>query len=248
MKKWWVTLAASLTCLAIYFAISFLLRSMLIIQFGVRLFHAVQLTMLWASFGFIGASLILVAVENVAKRKCLAESRREQKLLAEQRAEEERLVDVRTTTPEAIRDNFERILRKNPKLDGVIEKCLDQMDSMDYKQARLQHLIDNNDALFATGAVDVLDQVETHLCGNFRNIINVFVAGGCNEGGVKPKSIDMDEVNEYLEANEAILNDVQELISQLTTYINDRNTNKSDLVQLDAWNEMVRDFLKGSLS
>ena len=247
MKKWWGFLAASLACL-MAFVMTFFLRSTLVIQFGIRLFHLAQYLALGAGVGFLGLALGSVAITKVSEQKLLAEKRREQKLLAERRAEEERDVDVRTTTPDAIRDNFERILRKNPGLDETIERCLDQMNRMDRQQARLQHLIDNNDALFATGAIDVLDQVETQLCGNFRNIINVFVAGGCNEGGVKPWSIDMDEVEEYLEANEATLRDVQKLIKRLTKLINDRNTTESGRAQLDAWNDMVKDFLKGSLS
>ena len=147
--------------------------------------------------------------------------------------------------PEKTRIRFEQLRRNNPALNGLVERCLKQMDSIDVYQARQKSLLEANEAIYLEDTIEVLDNSEKRMCRNFRNIINCCILV---EDTVKgEESLDREIIESSLSENEEELESVNTLLQYSVAYINNYNRNGvSDRSELDAWLKVMKNSMGGN--
>ena len=146
--------------------------------------------------------------------------------------------------PEKTRIRFEQLRRNNPALNGLVERCLKQMDSIDVYQARQKSLLEANEAIYLEDTIEVLDNSEKRMCRNFRNIINCCIL--VEDTGKGEESLDHEIIESSLAENEDELESVNTLLQYSVAYINNYNRNGvSDRSELDAWLKVMKNSMGG---
>lgn len=147
--------------------------------------------------------------------------------------------------PEKTRVRFEQLRRNNPSLSNLIDRCMEQMDTIDRYQMRHKSLLDANEAIYLEDTIEVIDGSEQRMCRNFRNIINCCIlVENTNEG---EEALDQEIIRSSLAENEEELKAVQTLLKYSVAYINNYNRNGvSDRRELDAWLKIMKDSMGGN--
>ena len=129
--------------------------------------------------------------------------------------------------------------RNNSKLSSLVDRCLAQMNRMDKLQERYETLLEANDAIYLQDTVGVINDAETRLCRNIRNIINCCIL--VEDGSSELSPFDVKIINQALQQNETELQNVDTLIHYAVSYINNYQQNGvTDMSELKAWLEVMR--------
>ena len=214
------------------FGAGFLAPSSMIVAFGVRALEGLKVI----SFGVCGIGGISLISGTIPAVAVTVQNRSRDRLLEDDRARDRKsFTDYAqdSLNPAKTRVRFEQLRAHNPKLNGLINRCVEQMDRIDAYQARHKSLIDANEAIYLQDTIEVIDASERRMCLNFRNIINCCILVE-DAGGVE--DLDHATVERSLKDNEEELSAVANLLRCSVAYINNYNRNGvSDRRELDAW-------------
>ena len=210
----------------------------LIVAVGIRAVHAMQI----AAFAAIGVGAAAVALGFVPNIKRLVESNNRQKMLHGKIAEKQKTFDAYakdSLNPAKNRERLDDLKESNPKLTPLVDRCVSQMNRMDKLQARYQTLLEANDATYLQNTVPVIDDAETRMCRNMRNIINCCIL--VEDGSDDLSEFDNQIIGKALSDNENELQNVDTLIHYAVNYINNYQQNGvTDMSELKAWIEVMR--------
>lgn len=141
--------------------------------------------------------------------------------------------------PVKTRERLTDLKENNPKLSQLIDRCLSQMDKMDKLQARYAALLSANDATYLDNTVTVIDDAETRMCRNMRNIINCCIL--VEDGSDDLSDFDNQIIAKSLADNDNELQNVDTLIHYAVNYINNYQQNGvTDMSELKAWIKVMR--------
>ena len=219
------------------FGASFLAPSSMIVAFGVRALAGLKVI----SFGVSGIGALSLVSGTIPAVAMSVQNRNQNRLLENNREMERKRFDEYahdSLNPAKTRIRFEQLRAHNPKLNGLINRCVGQMDRIDAYQARHRSLIEANEAIYLSDTIEVVDECERRMCLNFRNIINCCILVE-DAGGVE--DLDHATVEHSLKDNEEELNAVATLLRYSVAYINNYNRNGvSDRRELDAWLKIMK--------
>ncbi len=196
---------------------------------------------LGAGVGAIALGAVILLVSFIKKKS------KANKIKNVRREDEKNFSDYAkdSLNPEKTRVRFEQLRRNNPALNGLVERCLTQMDSMDVFQARQKSLLDANEAIYLEDTIEVLDNSERRMCRNFRNVINCCILIEDTKKG--EEALDRDIIETSLADNEDELESVNTLLKYSVAYINNYNRNGvSDRSELDAWLKVMKKSMGGN--
>ena len=141
--------------------------------------------------------------------------------------------------PVKTRERLDDLKENNASLSPIVDKCINQMDRMDKLQDRYKTLLDANDAIYLNNTISVIDDAETRLCRNIRNIINCCIL--VEDGSSELSDFDRQIIDKALRENESELENVNTLIHYAVNYINNYQQNGvTDMSELRAWIEVMR--------
>lgn len=210
----------------------------LIVGIGIRAIGALKTASIitaCAGAGITGLGFI----PNI--KNLIANSNR-QKMIEGKVAEKQKTFDAYakdSLNPLKTRERFADLKESNPKLTPLIDRCTGQMDRMDKLQARYQTLLSANDATYLDNTVSVIDDAETRMCRNMRNIINCCIL--VEDGSDELSEFDNQIIGKALGDNEQELANVDTLIHYAVNYINNYQQNGvTDMSELKAWIEVMR--------
>lgn len=216
-----------------------LLKDWLIICLGVRTFRTISVG------GLIATAICALAATVNGIPLAIAASRRrhEQELeLAQKRQQSQILADYTedSTNPDFTRKRLLYLREEMPGAEGLVQRCLSQMDEMDRLQAKQEFLIRANDASYLSDTIAVLDNVERRICRNFQNVVNICIATD------KIERLDMIEIEKYLKNNQKKLDDTSELLTASAKRINQYNAgdDRSAWDEVRSWIETIRSSLE----
>lgn len=208
-------------------------RPHLLIQIGIRALDGLKTVLIITSL--IGAGISTLSF--VPQIKNLIDSGKHKRLLKEsnekkQNAFEEYSKD--SLNPNKTRDRLATLKQNNTDLTEIVEKCLNQMDRMDNIQDRYTTLIQANDATYLNDTISAINDTETRLCHNIRNIINCCIL--VEDGSSTFSEFDMKIINKALNQNETELQNANKLTHYAVNYINNYQQNGiTDMNELNAW-------------
>lgn len=219
--------------------INTVMKDWLIIGYGIRAYVRTQRI----SGVIIIIGVLCLLCYGIFVLKWLCKQRRQEK--AVQRSRQDRsqvLVNyvADSLNPEYMRKRLELLGQENPEFQTLVNACLKQMDEMDSLQEKQNNLISLNDASYLRETANVLDNVERHICGNLRNIINLCIAADTND------DLDLRKVEQNLNNSQATLSDARSLIRASADWINQYNNdaNSSDTSEVERWLSVIRDSLR----
>lgn len=212
--------------------------SSLIVSAGVR-------TLTWLKIGgFVaaGAGVLTLAGGVVPDVIRLIASSSFQKRLDGEKAERRKTFDEYakdSLNPEKTRERLKDLKENNPKLSDLVDSCIQQMQRMDKLQERYQTLLAANDATYLESTVSVIDDAETRMCRNMRNIINCCIL--VEDSSEELSAFDQQIIWRAQEDNNNELSNVDTLIHYAVNYINNYQQNGvTDMSELKAWIEVMR--------
>lgn len=215
-----------------------LLKDWIIIGYGVRALGPVRIVGVVVMI--VGAIFTLVRGMSIIKmigQQKQQQKRRELSEKAKSRVLNDYAQD--SENPEFTRRRLKQLRTETPELENLVERCFDQMDAMDNLQEKQKALIEANDARYLKDTVVVLDNVERHLCRNFRNIVNLCIAAE------SVKQLDVDKVERRLMDNQKKLDNAKELLRASADWINQYDTAvDGDRSEVENWIAVIRDSLK----
>ena len=154
----------------------------LIVSIGVRAISTLKIVSIITAcvgggvfaLGFVPNVVNLISSSN--KKKMIKGKVEERKKTFDEYARD-------SLNPVKTRERLDDIKENNASLSPIVDKCINQMDRMDKLQDRYKMLLDANDAIYLNNTVPVIDDAETRLCRNIRNIINccILVEDGSSE-------------------------------------------------------------------
>lgn len=214
-------------------------RNRIIIEHGVRALSKVQF--FGSCMVVVGVLLLIVALMPIIQ--AILRSRQVRRQETERQTAKARMLASYaedSDNPELTRKWLEQMRQEMPDYRVVVDECLKQMDRMDDLQDKQEALINMNSAAYLRDTITVLLNVEKHICRNFRNIVNLCIAGNITfEHGFR------SNVQIILENNEKKLNDANELLKASADWINHYNQDKTgDRSELENWIAVIRDSLK----
>lgn len=210
----------------------------LIVSIGVRTIAALKTaSIITACVG--GGIFALGFVPNVKK---LISRSNSQKLLKGKEAQRQKTFDEYardSLNPEKTRERLADLKENNQSLAPIVDKCLGQMDRMDKLQERYKTLLEANDAIYLNDTVSVIDDAETRLCRNIRNIINCCIL--VEDGSSQLSDFDNEIIIRAESDNESELENVNTLIHYAVNYINNYQQNGvTDMSELKAWINVMK--------
>ena len=215
----------------------------LIVAIGVRAIQTLMIT----SCVVGGVGVLLEGIGFVPNIKRLVERSNNQKAIEGKIEERQKTFDEYakdSLNPLKTRERFDDLREANPNLTSLIERCIKQMDKMDKLQDRYQSLISANDATYLESTISVIDDAETRLCRNMRNIINCCIL--VEDGSDDLSDFDNEIIEKSLSENENELKNVDTLIHYAVNYINNYQQNGvTDMSELRAWIEVMRKSTEG---
>lgn len=216
-----------------------LLKDWLIISFGVRTFRIISIV----EFGATGICAFATAVNGVPLMiAAMLQKHEQEQELAQKRQQSQILADYTedSTNPDYTRKRLLYLREEMPGAEDLVQRCLEQMDSMDRLQAKQEFLIQANDASYLRDTIAVLDNVERRICRNFQNVVNLCIAVD------RIEQLDMKEVEKYLRNNQKKLNDTSELLTASAKRINQYNAgdDRSAWDEVRSWIETIRSSLE----
>lgn len=212
--------------------------SAVIIAIGVRGVSALKFASIAAAvigagtlgLGFVPNIKNLIASSN--RQKALQDSRTERKKTFDEYAKD-------SLNPAKTRERFADLKKANPKLALLVDRCIGQMNRMDKLQERYQTLLNANEATYLENTVPVIDDAETRMCRNMRNIINCCIL--VEDGSDDLTEFDNQIINKAIADNENELANVDTLIHYAVNYINNYQQNGvTDMSELKAWIAVMR--------
>ena len=218
-------------------AAGFFATSSMIVALGVRALATLQL----AALTVCGIGAVTLLGGTVPAVALSLKKQNTSRLLEHDREQDRRRFsdyahDI--LNPDKTRVRFEQLRAHNPKLSGLIDRCVEQMDRIDAYQARHKSLLDANEAIYLEDTIEVIDDCERRMCLNFRNIINCCILV---EDAPGVEDLDHKTVENSLADNEEELAAVATLMRYSVTYINNYNRNGvSDRRELDAWLKIMK--------
>lgn len=214
-------------------------RNRIIIEHGVRALGKVQF------FGncIIAVGVLLLILALLPFIKMVLHSKRAHQQKTERKTAKARMMASYaedSDNPELTRQWLEQMRQEMPDYRAVVDECLKQMDHMDELQEKQESLIRMNSAAYLRDTIVVLLNVEKRICRNFRNIVNLCIAGNITyEHGYR------SNVQVILDDNEKKLRDASELLKASAEWINHYNqNNESDRSELENWIAVIRESLK----
>ena len=215
-----------------------LATSSLIVSIGVRAIEGLKV----AGFIVAGVGALTAALGFVPDVKRLIASSNSQKLLDGKNAERRKTFDAYakdSLNPLKTRERLADLKESNARLTGLVDRCLAQMNRMDKLQDRYNTLLEANDAIYLSDTVGVINDAETRICRNIRNIINCCIL--VEDGSSDFSDFDLKIINQALDQNETELKNVDTLIHYAGSYINNYQQNGvTDMSELKAWLEVMR--------
>lgn len=210
----------------------------LIVGIGIRAVSALQTASVITAC--VGAGT--AALGFIPNIKNLIANNSRQKMIEGKVAEKQKTFDAYakdSLNPLKTRERFADLKESNAKLTPLIDRCTGQMDRMDKLQARYQTLLSANDATYLENTVSVIDDAETRMCRNMRNIINCCIL--VEDGSDEFSAFDDQIIGKALGDNEQELANVDTLIHYAVNYINNYQQNGvTDMSELKAWIEVMR--------
>ena len=210
----------------------------LIVSIGVRAISTLKIvSVITACVG--GGIFALGFVPNVANLISRSNDRKMIKGKVEERKKTFDEYAKDSLNPLKTRERLDDLKENNASLGPIVDKCVNQMDRMDKLQDRYKTLLEANDAIYLNNTVPVIDDAETRLCRNIRNIINCCIL--VEDGSSELSDFDRQIIDKALRENESELENVSTLIHYAVNYINNYQQNGvTDMSELKAWIEVMR--------
>lgn len=210
----------------------------LIVGIGIRAVHTLQIVSAVAA----GVGLLTFGLGFIPNIRRLVSNSHAQKSLIGKKAEKQKTFDAYakdSLNPARTRERLSDLMENNPKLEPLVLRCLAQMNRMDKLQERYRALLDANEATYLESTVPVIDDAETRMCRNMRNIINCCIL--VEDGSDELSEFDNGIISKALGDNENELRNVDTLIHYAVNYINNYQQNGvTDMSELRAWIEVMR--------
>ena len=148
------------------------------------------------------------------------------------------------SSPEATRERLNRIKTASPRLSGLMDSCLAQLDRMDELQRRQGELLTLNQAAYLKDTVGTLNSVEREICLNLRGVVNQCIVAG---DGADISRIDTAKVDDILTQNKKLLDQSKELLVVSADWIDKYNSQEggADRSLLDNWIKVIQDTIHG---
>ncbi len=216
------------------------LNGPLIIALGVR-----AASVLTTAVGVLGGGLFLLSsadlIRGAAKQYRIASDEKKTQMLS---VEADDIPQEDMTSPEATRERLNRIKSSSPRLAGLMDSCLAQLDRMDELQRRQQELLSLNQAAYLKDTVGTLNTVEREICLNLRGVVNQCIIAG---DGADVSRIDTKKVDDILTQNKQLLDQSKELLVVSADWIDKYNSQEggADRSLLDNWIKVIHDTIHG---
>ena len=144
-------------------------------------------------------------------------------------------------TPQVIRDELRRLQKLHPLLTAELDSCLEQLDSMDRRQAQLDEILRISKTEIEWSSVkDLLQSVEKVICANLRAVI---VRGIACDQSDQPNSEHYNELKELIQTqlakNQKLLDESKEALTHVADLISGDSA-AGDSIELDSWLKVLR--------
>ena len=210
----------------------------LIVSIGVRAISMLKI----ASIAVTGIGAGTVALGFIPNIKNAISNSSNQKMLEGKKSERKKTFDEYakdSLNPVKTRERLDDLKENNARLSPIVDRCVGQMNRMDKLQDRYKTLLNANDAIYLNDTIAVIDDAETRLCRNIRNIINCCIL--VEDGSSELSDFDNDIINKAFSENESELENVNTFIHYAVNYINNYQQNGvTDMSELKAWIEVMR--------
>ncbi|MCL2336266.1 MAG: hypothetical protein FWC60_02475 [Firmicutes bacterium] len=217
----------------------------IIIQLGIRTFS--MLRMIAVLIAGIGVIVTVIGFgRNI--RVYFAQITAAKQIAASREAESRPTLSYSAAAydPADIRQRLEQLSQKRSDLTGLLKKCIEQMDAMDRRQARLKELLDLNAAEYLRNTEELLGEVEQYLCKNFRKIINRGIVSELDDDRLFASdgkyATDAELIEAVLADNQRELDNIKKFLADLAELISENHDNAE--TTLEAWMSIIRDSLK----
>lgn len=186
--------------------------------------------------------LLLFAVGNLLMVRRILIKR---KIMAEANIPDIQFTGTSELSPDEVRRELIKYKPGRPKLSGRIDTVLEQMDSMDRKQAKLQQIFSQNKVETLHEVEQVVDQAEQAMCRNNVKILNRVILWDPLEWNKAGKEQIYAQhtayIEKYIGINEDILSKCDILLSETVDYVNEKNDDmQSGQMHLDVMTETVQ--------
>lgn len=200
-------------------------RSFLVIHFGIRFYGTIKVVSALSSAIGICACIILLLKGKVWKyRKVVS-----QPIISEENVLlQEKLLEYRDKEWFSIRES--------------IDNAVDYLRQMNDIQARLDLLLEQNNAAVLSDTKDAMQQVEDYLCRNIRSAVNYMVIyrNDRRTDVIKMQAI-IDQCNAK---NREKLDEATDFMEVLTRFLNDRDDSGVTTDTLDVYKKTLVDFIQ----
>ena len=239
MSKLFRIIGAFLTVIGVIgLAIAHIASPSLIVSIGIRTIQTLKIAGIIVSI--IGLSSITTSLIPAVKN--LIDHNTHQKKLKNTIAEKQKTFDEYakdSLNPIKTRERLLDLQENNPQLTNIVERCINQMNQMDALQDRYTKLLEANDATYLNDTVSAINDAETRLCRNIRNIINCCIL--VEDGTSQLSDFDNEIINKSFSENEKELTHTSTLIHYAVKYINDYQQNGvTDMTELKAWIDVMK--------
>lgn len=119
----------------------------------------------------------------------------------------------------------------------VYGAALHQMQTMDTYQEKLNNLIAVNEAENLSDSKIIFEQCEQYICRNVRKLMNKAELSFTETG------IDDPEYEQILQANENVLDKVDELMHSIVDFLNNQGDSTNEITMLDMYKSTIQDIL-----
>ncbi len=188
-----------------------------------------------------GAGLFAVLTAGAGWLSAIGKKRETQQSAQEKRIEEQARATLSyrdgRLDEAAMRDMIVQCFRAYGGGEAQFRRYLEQMDEMNACQARLHTLLELNGASDLNQTEDMLDALEQNLFMNLRKAINWTNTVDPQEG--IPAEI-AEKLGEIERSNASLLKTAQELLTQLTDYINHQGDSTGAAETAGAFIEQLR--------
>lgn len=217
----------------------FLLKDTIIINIGISMYRTVGYA-IHALFVILIVSAIAFALRNRKDAEIKAS------LLAQQERDKEAEKDKASylsVKKELDPAELQYLLNKRnrpeepPFVQRLYATSLHQMKLMDSYQEKLNNLIVANGADGLADSKNILDQCEQYICRNVRKIMNKAELSFSDTG------MDDPEYEQILQANENVLDKVNELMHSIVDFLNNQGDSTNEITMLDMYKSTIQDIL-----
>ncbi len=223
----------------------FLLRETLIIQMGIVFYRRIQLTVTILSAAAILICIIGMITSGRKKTADPAETATGTDTGSPSAADAELSVSSGLDS-----HRLQNLLRENMNgewhsCQSEIATCLEQLETMDRYQDKLQKLLKKNGADALSDTEDILDRVEQYLCKNVRKVLNFMSVA--DTGDAADQEMIRSKLKNCETLNTEQLEQTQQFLFALTEFLNQQGDEDTGTDMLQLYRQTILDSLNRNI-